>query len=96
MTKYNVFTDLELTDLLKAGDRNAFAEIYARYRFILHNHAWNKIRHKQEAEDLVQEVFSMFWAKRESIQIGNNLAGYLYSCINNQFLLMAWQSMSCT
>lgn len=86
MIDYNAFSDPELTDLLKSGDRNAFAEIYNRYRFILHNHAWNKIRNKEESEDLVHEVFSMIWAKRQTINIGSNLSGYLYSCIHNQFL----------
>lgn len=88
MADYSAFSDPELADLLKSGDRNAFAEIYTRYRFILHNHAWNKLRNKEETQDLVQEVFSMIWARHETINIGNNLAGYLYSCIHNQFLNM--------
>ncbi len=86
MQDYSEFSDPQLIDLLKSGDRDAFAEIYGRYRFILHNHAWNKIRNKEETQDLVQDVFSMIWAKRETLQIGSNLSGYLYSCINNQFL----------
>jgi RNA polymerase sigma-70 factor (family 1) len=79
MRNYSEFSDPQLVDLLKSGDRDAFAEIYSRYRFILHNHAWN-------TQDLVQDVFSMIWAKRETLNIGSNLSGYLYTCINNQFL----------
>jgi len=86
MRNYSELSDPQLVDLLKSGDRNAFAEIYNRYRFILHNHAWNKIRNKEETQDLVQDVFSMIWAKRETINIGSNLSGFLYTCINNQFL----------
>ncbi|MCD0489286.1 RNA polymerase sigma-70 factor [Pedobacter sp. MC2016-14] len=86
MGNYSEFSDLQLVDLLKSGDRDAFAEIYNRYKFLLHHHAWNKIRNKEETQDLVQEVFSMIWAKRETINIGSNLSGYLYTCINNQFL----------
>lgn len=88
MAQYSTFSDSELADLLKLGDRNAFAEIYNRYKFLLHNHAWNKIRNKQDTQDLVQEVFSMIWSKHETINMGNNLAGYLYRCVHNQFLNM--------
>ncbi|MDO7742113.1 MAG: RNA polymerase subunit sigma-70, partial [Pedobacter sp.] len=72
-----------MADLLKSGDQKAFAEIYNRYKFVLHHHAWNKIRDKEEAQDTIQEVFSMIWTKRETINIGTNLSGYLYSCVRN-------------
>lgn len=88
MADYSVFSDADLADLLKSGDRKAFAEIYSRYKFILHHHAWNKIRNKEEAQDTIQEVFSMIWSKRETINIGSNLSGYLYSCVRNHLLNM--------
>jgi RNA polymerase sigma-70 factor (family 1) len=83
---YGKYSDQELTNLLKLGDKSAFSEIYSRYKFIMHNHAWNKLRNTQETQDLVQEVFSKLWAKRETVNIGLNLSGYLYTCIHNQFL----------
>jgi RNA polymerase sigma-70 factor (family 1) len=85
---YGARSDQELADLLKTGDKNAFSEIYSRYKFIMHNHAWNKLRNTQETQDMVQEVFSMLWAKRETVNIGLNLSGFLYTCIHNQFLNM--------
>ncbi|TCD03945.1 RNA polymerase sigma factor [Pedobacter psychroterrae] len=86
MADYGFLTDAELVDLLESGDRSAFSEIYNRYKFVLHNHAWNKVRNKEEAQDTIQEVFTMLWLKRESISIGNNLPGYLYSCVRNHIL----------
>lgn len=86
MADYSNYSDFDLTRLLKLGDQNAFAEIYNRYKFILHNHAWNKLKNREEARDLIQEVFSMIWDKRDTLQIGQNLSGYLYSCVHNQFL----------
>lgn len=86
MTNYSAINDQELAGLLAAGDQLAFAEIYSRYRFILYNHAWNKTRDRQEAQDTLQEVFATMWTKRESIQIGNNLSGYLYTCVRNHIL----------
>ena len=86
MTNYSAINDQELEGLLADGDKLAFAEIYSRYRFILYNHAWNKTRDRQEAQDTLQEVFATMWTKRESIQIGNNLSGYLYTCVRNHIL----------
>ena len=88
MVDYSDYTDLDLTGLLKSGDQHAFAEIYNRYKFILYNHAWNKLKSREEARDLIQEVFSMIWDKHEVLQIGQNLSGYLYTCVHNQFLNM--------
>jgi RNA polymerase sigma-70 factor (family 1) len=88
MNDYGSYTDVDLTELLREGDRKAFAEIYDRYKFILHNHAWNKLRSKEEAQDLIHEVFSTLWEKREQLQVNRNLSGYLYSCVHNQFLNM--------
>ncbi|AYL94375.1 RNA polymerase sigma factor [Mucilaginibacter celer] len=86
MADYSAYSDAELTGFLKSGDRSAFAEIYNRYKFILHNHAWNKTRNTAEAQDALQEVFSTLWAKRETINIGTNLSGYLYSAVRNHIL----------
>lgn len=86
MTIYNKCTDAELAGFLKSGDRLAYEEIYHRYKFVLHNHAWNKIRNKEEAQDALQEVFANLWAKREELNIGDNLSGYLYSAVRNRIL----------
>jgi RNA polymerase sigma-70 factor (ECF subfamily) len=86
MADYGLYTDQDLAERLKAGDHSAFAEIYNRYKFVLHNHAWNKIRNMDEANDALQEVFATLWLKRESINIGSNLSGYLYTSIRNHLL----------
>ena len=86
MADYALYTDQDLAERLKAGDHSAFAEIYNRYKFVLHNHAWNKIRNTDEANDALQEVFATMWLKRESINIGSNLSGYLYTSVRNHLL----------
>ena len=86
MITYSSYSDSELADLLKSDDRLAYEEIYHRYKFILHNHAWNKIRNKEEAQDALQEVFAKLWDKRATLDIGSNLSGYLYASIRNYIL----------
>ncbi|MCZ4222523.1 RNA polymerase sigma-70 factor [Pedobacter rhodius] len=86
MFSYSQYTDQELAGFLKSGDRLAYEEIYHRYKFILHNHAWNKFRNKQEAEDALQEVFAKLWDKRLLLEPNVNLSGYLYTAVRNYFL----------
>ena len=86
MNTYGNMSDAALADLLRSGDRSAFEEIYHRFKFILHNHAWQKTRDEEEAKDTIQEVFASLWAKRETINVGSNLAGYLYASVRNHIL----------
>lgn len=86
MGAYSQYDDQDLLELLRSGDQLAYTEIYHRYKFILHQHAWNKLRNKEEAQDVLQEVFTKLWLNRESLQINTNLSGYLYSAVRNRVL----------
>ncbi|MDR6943758.1 RNA polymerase sigma factor [Mucilaginibacter pocheonensis] len=79
-------SDYELKERLFLGDEDAFAEIYERYKYILHAHALNKIRNKSEAEDIIQQVFTQLWEKRAQIKSVTNLCGYLYTAVRNNIL----------
>lgn len=83
---YCNLSDIELLDLLKAGDPSAYTEIYKRYSPLLYVHAFKKIRHREEAKDVIQEVFTTIWTKRADLTIKTNLAGYLYSCVHHSVL----------
>ena len=84
--EYKDYTDQHLTDLLKLDDRMAYTEIYDRYIFTLLNHVYNRTRNREEAKDIVHEVFAKLWASREQLQITNNLAGFLYTAARNIIL----------
>ena len=82
----NSLSDLELVDLLKSGNQEAFAEIYDRYFGPLYIHAYNRIKDKDEAKDLVQELFSNLWSKRETLEPKTSFTGYLYTSMRNSVL----------
>lgn len=86
MDKYDKYTDLELTDLLRSGDHHAFTEIYQRYTALLQRHAYSKLQDREEAMDVVQEMFTNLWTKRDSISFKSNLSGYLYASVRNRVL----------
>lgn len=82
-TDYSGFQDEQLSALLKQGDPEAFTEIFNRYTSLLYIHAYNKLRNETEAREVVQEMFVRLWDKREAIDEGNNLSGYLYRSVMN-------------
>jgi len=86
MFDYNQLSDQELVILLNKGDHLAYAQIYDRYKFILQAHAVNKLRDREEAKDIIHEVFTYLWLKREKIQLSGNLSGYLYGAVRNAIL----------
>ena len=58
--------DQELIERLRRGDKNAFREIYARYSQIVFNLAFRMLRSREEAEEVVQEIFLQVWNKADS------------------------------
>lgn len=84
MILYKNLNDQELAILLKKGNEAAFYEIYERYKGILHMHAYKKLADFEEAKDLVQELFSALWDKRNDLPETVNFSGYLYSSVRNR------------
>lgn len=81
---YESTSDPELVTLLKSGDRLAYTEIYNRYKFVLHTHAYKWMRDREEAMDMIHELFTVLWDKRERIQFSTSLSGYLYISLRNK------------
>tara|TARA_R110002124_G_scaffold20459_1_gene80099 strand:+ start:266 stop:823 length:558 start_codon:yes stop_codon:yes gene_type:complete len=75
--------DNALLELLVEGKKYAFEEIYRRYWKKLFVIAFNQTGIKEEAEELVQEVFLSLWNRRTVVSI-RNLGMYLTISIKNQ------------
>ena len=86
MAEYDSMNDFELVNLIKSGNKHAFAEIYERYFDVLYLHAYHRLRDKDEAKDLVQELFSYLWSHRESLSPTSNFSNYLYTSVRNRVL----------
>ena len=84
MSAYSVLSDQELSNLLKQGDHRAFTEIYNRFKAPLYVHAYNKLRNREEAKDLIQELFTALWNNRETLRFGEHLSSYLYTAVRNR------------
>lgn len=79
-------TDEELLFLLQSGEPHAFREIYKRYWDKLLYIAGKKLGDVSEAESIVQDVFTDLWQRRESLEIREQLAGYLVVAVRYRIL----------
>ena len=74
-----------LLDEFVKGDIKAFEKIYLFYSPKIIGFAIKKLRSKEIAEEIVQDVFIKLWTKRDLLQI-NNLEKYLYTTVKNAIL----------
>lgn len=81
MDCYSSLDDQELLHRLKAGEENAFTEIYNRYWKSLFAVAFHKLRNHTQAEEIVQDIFMNIWKRREVLEITSTLSAYLAVCV---------------
>lgn len=74
----------ELLWMLKAGDKKAFTEIYARYAKLLLKFTSHRLNNLSDAEDIIHDIFLQLWQSRESNSITNNLESYLFTVTRNK------------
>jgi len=80
------FDDQSLLFALQQGSNEAFAEVYRRYSRMLFLQAYQKIGVKEVCEDILQDVFSTLWAKKEGLQPGRSLKAYLQGILRHKVI----------
>ena len=88
-TEYN--ETLLLAELRK-GSIVAFEKIFKKHWEPLYHSAKIKLRSHDEAEEVIQNIFSSLWEKRESLFI-TNLTNYLTTALRNRILNMIRDKM---
>lgn len=89
---YCLLSDSQLLDLLKSGEDSAFTEIYERYWDAMYGHVLRMLNSKENASDIVQEVFTYLWTESANISNSTNLSGYLYVITRNKVLNLITQN----
>jgi len=77
---------------LRQGSVHAFEEIFKRHWEPLYRIAKSKLRSHEEAQEVIQNIFSSLWEKRESLLI-TNLTYYLNTALRNRILNMIRDKM---
>lgn len=78
---YQDLQDAELLERMKQGDSQAFDQLYKRYWNVLYKSAWYRLRDEEACLDLLQEIFTWFWAHRSMATDINNVKTYLLAAI---------------
>lgn len=88
MTKKTKSTllDAELIIEIINNNEQAFYELYMRYSTLLLVYANRKLADKEEAKDVVQEVFVHFWDQKANLASDLQVSAYLYKAVLNKIL----------
>lgn len=68
---------------LKGGSELAYKQLFYSYFTDLVYYANHFLKSKEQAEDLVQELFIAFWYEKKYLVIQSGLEGYLYRTVRN-------------
>lgn len=76
----------KLVELFKNASNQAFGELYVRYYDRLVNYCMHYNIERDEAKDIVQDVFLQIWEKRTYLDVNLCFSGYLHAIARNKVL----------
>lgn len=87
MSELRALHDHELAVMVRNSDKGAYTEIYQRYFRLLFIHARKKLPDDDAAKDVVQDLFTIIWLRRETLMPpSTSLAAYLFGAVRNRIL----------
>jgi len=81
--KLNHNNDVLLLQQIEQGSKCAFNLLYEKHWKSAYAEAYKRLKDADQAKDVVQEIFTHIWLKKESLHI-NNLPAYLNTAIRNK------------
>jgi RNA polymerase sigma-70 factor (ECF subfamily) len=78
---YQTYSEEQLLGLLNRGDHAAFTEIYNRFWEELADAAYQRLHSREDAEEVVQEVFVSLYIRRSEISPKTSLIAYLKTAL---------------
>jgi RNA polymerase sigma-70 factor (ECF subfamily) len=79
----NQHDDHELVERFQAGDMLAFDNIYKKYNQKLFRFAYYILKSREDAENIVQEVFVKVWENRDKIKLHSSFSSYIFTITHN-------------
>ncbi len=73
-----------LLEALRKGNSQAFEAIFYRYYSKVYHFTLKLLKNKEEAEEIVQEVFITIWEKRKKIEPDGSFSGFLFTVTRNK------------
>src|SRR5690606_11878768 len=79
MVSEDAMDDKKLIAALHSGSTQAFSDIYNHFSEPIYLHLRKKIDCREDARDLVQEIFASLWQKRTALPLDTCLSAYLFA-----------------
>jgi len=86
LLKEEEISDKELLHQFQQGSKAAFEALYNRYFPRLYHHAYKMLKDQDEAQDLIQELFTSFWIKGKELDLITSVSSYFYASTRNRIL----------
>lgn len=81
-----MINDLILISKIKDGDIKAYEGLFRLYYEPLCRYAVSYVRQMEIAEEIVQDLFYIFWKERDKLPVFKSLKAYLYGAVRNKSL----------
>ncbi len=89
-----ILGDGELIPLIREGSISAFEELYRRHWPAMYNTAFKRLKNAEQTKDVLQDIFTDLWVRREKISI-NNAGAFLHTAVRYQvYKLIAKREVS--
>lgn len=82
MKGYERFSEEDLLILLKQSDKSAFEALYNLYWEKMYGTAYKRVKNGEIAEEIVQDLFTDLWLRRDMLPAIASLSGYLHSAVH--------------
>ena len=73
----------ELVESIKIGNEASFKEMFDHYNRPLYYFVFKYLRNKEDAEEIVQEIFLKIWRERSKLDAGLSLKSFLFTIAYN-------------
>lgn len=78
--------EIILISSIKEGDRKAFDLLFKNYAQNIYRFSYSYLKSKEDAEEIVQEVFIKLWDKRSTLRIDLQISSFLFTIAYNSIL----------
>jgi RNA polymerase sigma-70 factor (ECF subfamily) len=78
------YSDYQIFSGIQSGDNELFEYLFLNYYEPLCFYAYGILRNRENAEEMVQDVFIKLWDGRKQINIQTSVKSYLYKSVHNK------------
>ena len=83
MNQFRDINDKDLVLRIKRDEKDAFQELFERYAPRIYSFSLSYLKNKNDAEELVQNVFLKIWEKRTLLDTNQNLKAFIFKVAVN-------------